>query len=349
MGTQHSYFRAVSLVEREFERVQREEIPVGEIERNINFTQLQRFSLPEMYRLNTSHVAVLYVVDFNKDGLYSLDDFLNFARWVYEVLPSDRELSDFAESVQSRCVLKMWSDCEDLAGPGGPSKVFVNWFVMMLSRSFPLKPKVTTETSSNGGTANSQRDEAMPLWKPMELPPLAAMRTAAEKMRNWVPRDDGGEEGEDDSCRPPGTVMVNSDDDEEEEEDEFLRPILPQVEAELQFSLAAVHGMYLALNVREAYGLPFSVMCKILNPALGENNNRFGTDSMARSMSVIAAYSMDGSVVRRDSLPPAYAAAGGDDFTVPEKTMRTFVESFIEAYWDILRRLGLHPLLTFAR
>jgi hypothetical protein len=376
MGQQHSYFRAVELIEREFERVQRDEIPTGDIDRNINLTQLQRFSLPEMFRLNTRHVAVLYVVDFNKDGLYSLDDFLNFARWVNDVLPSDREVLDFAETVQSRCVLKMWSDCEDLAGPAGPEAAFVDWCVRMLARSFPERSKQRASPAYAPAGAGSEP------WQPISLPHLDGMKATAARLRGMSPPSDD---------LPPGNVIVDSDsesgtdlravqvadgavdDNEEEEEEEFLRPIAPTVDAELVFGISAVNAMYVALNVREAYGLPFSVFCKILNPALGDRGVTMlsaaahGTFFPASSMT--GRFSLESSTNAEVTPPGSWAPHGSflsapsscfaspavlppgvhNEFTVPEATMRKFLHSFIEAYWDILRRLGLHPLLTFAR
>lgn len=68
--------------------------------------------------IDLGHLAVLFVLDADKDGLFSWRDIESFVEWVHNTLPEDEKEhgSEFSEAVHARCVLQMWRDCTGLGG-----------------------------------------------------------------------------------------------------------------------------------------------------------------------------------------------------------------------------------------
>eukprot|EP00744_Colponema_vietnamica_P013426 GILI01018812.1.p1 GENE.GILI01018812.1~~GILI01018812.1.p1 ORF type:complete len:452 (+),score=51.45 GILI01018812.1:28-1383(+) len=68
--------------------------------------------------IDLGHLAVLFVLDADKDGLFSWRDIESFVEWVHNTLPEDEKEhgAEFSEAVHARCVLQMWRDCTGLGG-----------------------------------------------------------------------------------------------------------------------------------------------------------------------------------------------------------------------------------------
>lgn len=101
--------------------------------RNLRYDELSEFNLPDDFRVDTKHVAVLYVLDANKDGVFAYDDLMSFVMWTASNLPHDTTAQDFGEQVQARCVLQMWGAMRSHGSPD----LLVDWLCQFLKRAYP--------------------------------------------------------------------------------------------------------------------------------------------------------------------------------------------------------------------
>ncbi|CUF11507.1 Hypothetical protein, putative, partial [Bodo saltans] len=141
----------------------------------------QHIVLPESIRVNTSHIAVLYCIDGNRDGVFSYDDLTNFVKWVYQEVPADVSAEDFAETVQAKATLRLWKECRQYAearrattreshhdesdegdgqayrdeAPPEAADYFVDWMVRFLNRNFPLMVPKISEAASTPTTSRT--------------------------------------------------------------------------------------------------------------------------------------------------------------------------------------------------
>lgn len=75
----------------------------------ITYHHLVGFTFPDGFQVDVGHPAVLYVLDADKDGLFSWQDVLGFVQWIENNVPHDRvEGKEFNEAVHARCVLHLW-------------------------------------------------------------------------------------------------------------------------------------------------------------------------------------------------------------------------------------------------
>ncbi|KAF0972817.1 hypothetical protein FDP41_009066 [Naegleria fowleri] len=83
------------------------------------------------YPIDFKKLAVLFMLDFDKNGKFSLDDLMKFTDWcgtVTEHLKTDQQ--SFKSELQAQCTLHMWKQI-NTARNG--KKVFGDWFVRVFS------------------------------------------------------------------------------------------------------------------------------------------------------------------------------------------------------------------------
>jgi hypothetical protein len=117
MGQLFTY--ALDVVEKEFARVQcttpganaEPEVDPSKLARNIRYDQLKQFNLPESIHVEVDHIAVLFVLDANHDGLFSCEDLTEFVKWLATEMPHDVPVDEFCETARAKCVLEFWRRC----------------------------------------------------------------------------------------------------------------------------------------------------------------------------------------------------------------------------------------------
>lgn len=182
-----SFVHGLDLVEREFVRIQRSTdeaggslpkgddddpyAPLAALKTNLTYSMIRKFVISDTLSVNLRHVAVIYCLDGNKDGVFSLDDLTNFVKWVYQEVSNDVPAEEFSEVVQAKASLRMWKECrlqaqqalsardpnivvQQQSTPGlnavdtsdedkdselhdAAAVHFVNWMLIFLERNFP--------------------------------------------------------------------------------------------------------------------------------------------------------------------------------------------------------------------
>lgn len=75
----------------------------------VSFQSIIGFTFPDGMEVDLSHPAVLYVLDADKDGLFSWQDVTTFIQWVDTNVPHDRfQGREFSDAVHARCVVQLW-------------------------------------------------------------------------------------------------------------------------------------------------------------------------------------------------------------------------------------------------
>ena len=419
MGTSHS--TAIEVVEKEFLRVQMPSSRNGsalegnnEVEifskprRNITHLELLQMNLPDAFRVDVQHIAVLFVLDANKDGLFSYDDIVAFINWVAATVPSDTGGSEMADAVQARCVLRMWKDCLNPTRPvlrtaGLPLKkedpnegltsaaavYFSSWCCQFLRTSYPcsvplsggrgkqvrrtpsftlssvptaplhrplLIGRVVDDHSSSGddvefeGLTREQRDIQKRFRSPVaRIPPTALFIPASLTVRDHTATDSGIEGGtgerDEDTCSSV-------------------------------FGVAATQALYSMLNVSEGYGLNFLTFCQVLGPPLDSSHFHAGVrsihmssinstpgiqgstinapaivlnsggNSYVREKSATSAVTMSVNAILEEAhVRAALVQEYADWYFVTEDVLSSFLQAFVESYWNILKKLGCEVLL----
>jgi hypothetical protein len=278
------------------------------LQTNILFRTLQKVVLPESIRVNIAHIAVLYCIDSNHDGVFSYDDLTNFVKWVYQEVPADVLPEDFAEAVQAKATLRMWKECRQHAesrrhptttgetsdneeqdvglrdeAPAEAADYFVDWVVRFLERNYPLVVTKATECASTPTTSRTPPPvTSLPgMVAGDERTPAPELPTAPPPVRSPV------------SCYPPPPTEL-----------------VPDV-----FGWDAVECLYLLLNVQDGYGMTIQQFARVLQQ---------NTDTVALKLDTVKQQQLVH--VKKSSIVP-------------------LLTSFIRSYWRILSRLGLGVLL----
>lgn len=287
---------------------------------NIEYASLQRIVLPESIRVNMQHIAVLYCIDGNRDGVFSYDDLTNFVKWVYQEVPADVSAEDFAETVQAKATLRLWKECRQYAesrravaredhqddvdeGEGQTLRdealpeaadYFVDWVVRFLDRNFPLMVSKEVEQTSTPTTSRTPPPA-------VSLPGLVVGSTE-EAAQYDAPRLPDG---------PPPSLFIPPS---------TAKVVLPDV-----YGWEALECLYVLLNVRDGYGMTIHQFERVLQSSTHRA-------VAAGSESATQHHSKDGSKQPHQ-------------IRIKKSSIVPLLTSFIRSYWRILSRLGLGVLL----
>ena len=83
--------------------------------------------------MNFSRIAVLYLLDHDKNGKFSLHDIKEFAKFCSKIPAS----TTYAQELEAQCTLCMWKQATSAEG----RKSFVDWFVRCFSTGMKVKVK----------------------------------------------------------------------------------------------------------------------------------------------------------------------------------------------------------------
>jgi hypothetical protein len=280
----------------------------AQLSTNIEYSTLQHIVLPESIRVNTSHIAVLYCIDGNRDGVFSYDDLTNFVKWVYQEVPADVSSEDFAETVQARATLRLWKECRQYAesrraatrdgrhddsddadgqvyrdeAPPEAADYFVDWMIRFLNRNFPLMLPKTAENTLTPTTSRTP-------------PPAVGLPGLIGSVDE--------EEGQDNAPHlpeappPPPSFIAPS----------AVKVLVPDV-----YGWDALECLYVFLNVRDGYGMTIQQFERVLH------NDTHHSKDAAKQPHLVR--------IKKSSVVP-------------------LLTSFIRSYWRILSRLGLGVLM----
>lgn len=95
----------------------------------------------EDLNINFSRIAVLYILDYDKNGKFSLEDLQQFSEFCCKISNNNPSLQNnypaFAQEIEAQCTLCMWQQVCLEEG----KKSFINWFVRLLSTNMKVKVK----------------------------------------------------------------------------------------------------------------------------------------------------------------------------------------------------------------
>lgn len=182
MGQAYSY--VLDTAEREFARVQKTDgHHAGQA---ITYSQLRRMQFPEDYAPDTRHLAVVFCMDFNRDGRFSYDDMRNFINWAADAVPA-AHTDDFTAQLEARCLIKLWT-CVRHSTRG--NDVFAEWLLLLLERTYPAyvqRPRAervdnldndTSSTSSGSDGEDPGKAESVASSSPEEVVAAAQLHSA---------------------------------------------------------------------------------------------------------------------------------------------------------------------------
>lgn len=291
---------------------------------NLQFSAIQKIVLPESIRVNTNHIAVLYCLDGNRDGVFSYDDLTNFVKWVYQEVPADVTAEDFGETVQAKATLRMWKECRQYAesrrvsggsedasdyeqeprdeSPPAAADYFVDWMIRFLNRNFPLMVPVCAECTSTPTTSRTP---------PPPVASLPGLVIGTEDRQGFPHLPD---------VPPPSSSCF------------AYTSAAAAVHVPDIFGSNALECLYELLNVRDGYGMTLQqfervLQCNSVSPAVGVGEPETLLSSKADDQSM-GKQPVNANLVR-----------------ISKNSIVPLLTSFIRSYWRILSRLGLGVLL----
>ncbi|KEG10140.1 hypothetical protein DQ04_04131080 [Trypanosoma grayi] len=337
--------------------------------------------LPEcLSAVDLHHLPLLFVLDGDRDGLFSLNDLKQFIAWAIETLPSETSLDDVTEVLRGRTVLRCWLSChvESQKQRGGKgvcaareeshdsdsreSRVyFVRWALKLLesaetedfSSSFAFTPSSLLPFPSD--PSDVARDELLGAseGKPLvarivalefgEKPSLTGASTDKQSYRDVY---------EDPPPLPPEfnvhAVPLSSPRRPASARFCGQRNKRESVESSRDsprnvFGIKALEELYQDLSVGELYGLSFWGLCQMLSPQGAEEVEKAA--SLQKSDATVTWMDAETAVNHHLQL-----ACNSDtqtepvsSFCVTTEAVEGFLMCFCKAYWNTLRRLGLRP------
>jgi hypothetical protein len=246
----NAYSNMLDIVEREFVRVQQLD-DGAEAARGITFAQLKDVRLPDDYAVDTSHIAVLFCLDANRDGWFSYDDLVNFLQWaaLSSGTASTAHGHAAADALQARCVLRRWKLCIEAArakerggpleGSGGSDDdgafdfsladaddtiaadptVFVDWFMLLLEKTHPTSVERVVFAAAGEGEADvTLGTPPAEAWAPDTTAPhrAAPVPNVADNSLEAVDPNDVTQPSYDDAGDRPHDEPYDDDDDDDD-------------------------------------------------------------------------------------------------------------------------------------
>ena len=90
-------------------------------------------SLPEDYRINMCHLGMLFMMDWNKDGRFSLDDMQSFGKMSIKTIQDKGfKTHELSQQIQAHCTLEMW---QTVCGSSAKEDDFVAWLSRVLQEN----------------------------------------------------------------------------------------------------------------------------------------------------------------------------------------------------------------------
>lgn len=134
--------------------------------------------------INFSRIAVLYLLDFDKNGKFTLDDLVAFGKFCCRVPNS----LNFGQEVEAQCTLCMWKQVSSVEG----KKSFVSWFVRVFSTGMKVSLQNYENIFINADTVSTIH-ELLQIKESFELTPqnlIAMMQDVGIEMGLMVENDD---------------------------------------------------------------------------------------------------------------------------------------------------------------
>jgi hypothetical protein len=297
--------------------------------RAITYQQLRQMRLPEDYTVNTKHLAVLFCIDANNDGVVSYDDLRNFISWAADVLPPAQQGEEFAAALEARCMLRLWSRVR--SAPRG-NDILVDWVLLLVEKALP-KHVQRPVSKRHGGGASA----------------LAADQDDSSSS------DDGASMGSSASQPEEVVALTELNAAPGEGENAASASHYGRASQDRRFGMAAVAFLYDLLQLDSVYGLAFPAFHALL---MGAGSSTAAVNLPRRTQPNLT-HSGEGDVttdsddgISSDLMPSfdhAMEDGGGDTPSneavwVEEEPLRAFLDAFALSMWATLHRLGLHIL-----
>jgi hypothetical protein len=117
----------------------------------LTIDEAKRLKFPlEEYNVNFTRIAVLYVLDHDKNGKFSLEDLKEFAKFCSRI-PSS---SGFAQELEAQCTICMWKQATSENG----RKYFVDWFVRVFTSNMKVSIKGYDHTFVNSDIVSTMHE-----------------------------------------------------------------------------------------------------------------------------------------------------------------------------------------------
>ena len=135
MGASYSNFDHPSLekfIAEEYEK-QRKNSTKAKKDYLVLYDMVMGLDLPDDYRFTTNHLGLLFMMDWNKDGRFSLDDLKQFGSFAMSLIhEKGYKQHELSQQIQAHCTLQLWSK---VCGSDTKEDDFVAWLSRVLQEN----------------------------------------------------------------------------------------------------------------------------------------------------------------------------------------------------------------------
>ncbi|ORC87818.1 uncharacterized protein TM35_000202270 [Trypanosoma theileri] len=337
--------------------------------------------LPEsLSNVDLHHLPLLFVLDNDKDGLFSYDDLQQFIAWSMEAVPKEISIDDLMDVLRGRAVLRCWYVCCMESQKGGDGikegivlgkdenvdtlesrEYFTHWVLKLL------------HTIDNDTFSLKSIIPSLPLLpKPNESNTMATNELFGVPGENSSVAHIGGNETREEqstlkvNCKKGywcnvydeqpqislestgGNVLLSTPCEDyslflKEEKRKWNEEDSEKYSSEKGFGIEALKELYEDLMVSELYGLSFWGFCQILNPYSAEKVEKAA--SLERKDATILWMSAEAAVSDQLQLIRNMSAESEPvtSFFATVESVEGFLMCFCNAYWNTLKCFGLNP------
>lgn len=309
------------------------------------------FTYPSLLLLNfmdgmsvdLGHLAVLFVLDSDKDGLFSWQDISSFLEWIHTTIPTDeKDLgSAFSEAVHARCVLQMWRECIGLSGSDG--------FEIPLHAEGRSDVDAAASAASStaladvGGRGGSSRGQAASGSIDGGLLPGESDREVFEEwFERFLSKNFPFTSDRQHQAAPMSVSEAAA----------FGSGSSGGARSSRRVSSSSAHcalisAPYSSLVV-DAAGVDAIAVCEVSPFELRQRAKSFSLSAISAAHVLLAVeenYALDLRSFCATLVGDENLRRQGRDFACPARALRAFNAAFIDSYWAGLRRFDLQPLL----
>ncbi|KAH9599279.1 hypothetical protein LSM04_003330 [Trypanosoma melophagium] len=337
--------------------------------------------LPEtLSTVDLHHLPLLFVLDNDKDGLFSYDDLQQFISWSMEAVPKEVSIDDVIDVLRGQSVLRCWYMCcmESQKRENGISEGIISErdenVDTLESREYfthwVLKLLHSTDTKSSSLKSIVSSLPLLP--NPDESNTMVTSELFGNAKENSSVAHIGGQEAREEqstlelNCRkgsccniydehlPLSTKCIEDNAPLSvpcEHYSVFLKgenrrwndKESKEYLSQKGFGIEAVKELYEDLMVSELYGLSFWGLCQMLNPCSAGRVEKAA--SLERKDATILWLNAEAAVSDQLQLIKNMTPLSEPvtSFFVTVKIIEGFLMCFCKAYWHNLRRLGLKP------
>ncbi|KAL0482490.1 E3 ubiquitin-protein ligase [Acrasis kona] len=230
-------------VEREFRRVRTK----GSEKEFLTINEAKKLNSMEDSPIDFKKLAVLFMLDVDKNGKFTLDDLLKFTEWCCSVTShiNNNDRQSFQSELQAQCTLNMWRRINTYNG----RIAFCDWFVRLFAVGMIVKVPISKGTPKSIPKVEVKYDESS--------------SDEDEDVRSV--KDDDMED------RPPEATA--------EQNTQYSNKLSKRID-QLFLSVDTVTTLYEILNIKELYGISCQDLIDLMQ-RVGEDMGQLRLDNEA--------------------------------------------------------------------